>query len=283
MAGAAAFLVLVFLCSFDSVFSFKQLYLNKINADIAQGRYVSSAGVGISFNSTSTTLGIFDLFGNEVLIVHDLLQHQRLIRIQGNTFVQVHISEGHGYRDYYVPKYIVYNEADHYSRRFNVTVLKLLDTLSSYYHFDNLQRSVRILIESPFVDSIKGAVYSLGIDLGLHGDTYPSLLPLYLVANMLEKLQITTLFSNSGRKSCTTNLVKDDGIKDEDCFKECPPCPEEECLSLCGYGCHCWKWVCGDCCYHLGCHGHDICCRKNFIQTKCLFPISFKCESEYSC
>lgn len=275
MAGAALVLVLVCLCSY--VACFKELYLNKIDGDVAEGRYVSSADLGISFDLTSTSLSIFDLFGNEVLVVQETLHYQQQwIRIMGNTFVQFHVSEMQGYRDYHVPKFM-YEEANYMSRQLNATVLELLEAIPSYHHHDNLLRSVIMLLESPFVDPIKSAAYALGNNLKLEGDTYPSLLPFYLVANMLEQLQVTGLLSNSSR------MIKKNDVRAEECFEECPPCPDEECLSLCGYGCHCWKWVCGDCCYHLGCHGHDICCRKNFIQTKCLFPISFKCESEYSC
>lgn len=275
MAGAAVFVVLVCLCSFDYVACLKELYLSKIDADVAKGRYVSS-DLGISFDSTSTSLSIFDLSGNEVLVVQETSHYQQWIRILGNTFVQLYISETQGYQDYYVPEFM-YEEADFKSRQLNATVLKLLGTMPSYHHYDNLLRSVKILLDSPFVDPIKSAVYALGINLKLEGDTYPSLLPLYLVANMLEQLKVKPLFSNYSK------IIIEKEVRDEECFEECPPCPDEECLSLCGYGCYCWKWVCGDCCYHLGCHGHDICCRKNFIQTKCLFPISFKCESEYSC
>lgn len=35
-----------------------------------------------------------------------------------------------------------------------------------------------------------------------------------------------------------------------------------ECFGMCGYGCSCWSWVCGDCCYHGGCAQHDNWCRQ---------------------
>ena len=30
------------------------------------------------------------------------------------------------------------------------------------------------------------------------------------------------------------------------------------CLGLCGPGCTCWLYVCGDCCYNSGCYIHDV-------------------------
>lgn len=35
-----------------------------------------------------------------------------------------------------------------------------------------------------------------------------------------------------------------------------------ECYGMCGNGCSCWSWVCGDCCYHSGCAKHDSWCRN---------------------
>ena len=46
-------------------------------------------------------------------------------------------------------------------------------------------------------------------------------------------------------------------------FEVCePPClpypnPDDGCFGMCGAGCDCWEWVCGDCCYHLICAEHD--------------------------
>lgn len=34
------------------------------------------------------------------------------------------------------------------------------------------------------------------------------------------------------------------------------------CYGMCGPGCSCWSWVCGDCCYHYGCAVHDSWCRQ---------------------
>jgi len=33
------------------------------------------------------------------------------------------------------------------------------------------------------------------------------------------------------------------------------------CYGMCGPGCSCWHWVCGDCCNHYGCANHDHACR----------------------
>lgn len=54
-----------------------------------------------------------------------------------------------------------------------------------------------------------------------------------------------------------------------------------KCLGMCGKGCWCWRWVCGDCCWHRGCYEHDKCCEWNFWSTYCLTPFfyGFSCSS----
>jgi hypothetical protein len=39
------------------------------------------------------------------------------------------------------------------------------------------------------------------------------------------------------------------------------PNQNNDCYGMCGPGCDCWSWVCGDCCYHYGCAVHDSWCR----------------------
>ena len=34
------------------------------------------------------------------------------------------------------------------------------------------------------------------------------------------------------------------------------------CDGMCGDGCSCWPWVCGDCCWNAGCKIHDDWCRS---------------------
>lgn len=40
------------------------------------------------------------------------------------------------------------------------------------------------------------------------------------------------------------------------------PNSDDGCFGMCGDGCSCWRWVCGDCCWHPGCAVHDAFCRS---------------------
>ena len=50
------------------------------------------------------------------------------------------------------------------------------------------------------------------------------------------------------------------------------------CRGLCGKGCSCWKWFCGDCCWHRGCYEHDLCCKKKPYSSYCLVPVGLTCS-----
>ena len=113
---------------------------------------------------------------------------------------------------------------------------------------------------------------------GINGKNTPAAMPFFMFA-----LRITQHHMHAqGLFTGNTTLIRHERQSHE-CSDSCPPCPDDECNGMCGYGCNCWEFVCGDCCYHTGCADHDNCCRSSFIQTSCLAPISFSCEEHYSC
>ena len=66
--------------------------------------------------------------------------------------------------------------------------------------------------------------------------------------------------------------------------KSCPPCKHLECTGLCGPGCTCWQFLCGDCCVHIGCLGHDICCAKYGPSSwQCIMIVNFQCNKNFPC
>lgn len=63
-------------------------------------------------------------------------------------------------------------------------------------------------------------------------------------------------------------------------------CPgSDRCFGMCGRGCTCWSYLCGDCCKQTGCIQHDQCCRTGgfFAFLKCYIPIGFTCSESYTC
>ena len=114
---------------------------------------------------------------------------------------------------------------------------------------------------------------------GLNGQNTPATLPFFLFA-----LRITQLAEHSNTTVVTT--VRDKRESYMHCAGTCPPCPNDKCIGLCGKGCTCWRWICGDCCWHLACYDHDLCCKKSWLQSHCLLPkvvYKFRCNQHYNC
>ena len=88
------------------------------------------------------------------------------------------------------------------------------------------------------------------------------------------------------------NLFKATGLKVKDEFraahdmgdetadqhyreKRCSRPKANTCRGMCGLGCWCWSWFCGDCCLHRGCYEHDICCNYGRLTSYCATPFRY--------
>lgn len=58
---------------------------------------------------------------------------------------------------------------------------------------------------------------------------------------------------------------------------------DDECLGMCGFGCLCWFFVCGNCCYNKLCFEYDKCCWYNKYLLSCwlLFVYSLSCKEGF--
>ena len=72
--------------------------------------------------------------------------------------------------------------------------------------------------------------------------------------------------------------LEDGSIDGETQIRCCEKPTENNCRGLCGKGCTCWRWVCGDCCWYRGCYEHDLCCKKRPYSSFCLVPVGFRCS-----
>lgn len=114
---------------------------------------------------------------------------------------------------------------------------------------------------------------------GFHGDRSSPALQLHITAQRFSALQ-----GSSGSDVTMASTLSRKTMKACSLDKACPPCKDKGCIGMCGPGCSCWKWVCGDCCYHRGCLDHDICCAtKGMASWACLFPWGLECNKVYKC
>ena len=142
-------------------------------------------------------------------------------------------------------------------------------------HNTPLSDAMRDLINMEEAGLLEEAAEAIG-KRGINGKDTPAAMPFFIFA--LRVTQFQTEGDNGVFISNTTSRVERD-----DCSNTCPPCPNNNCFGMCGKGCSCWDWVCGDCCWHVGCYYHDKCCAESFFQARCLFPVDFRCNQQYSC
>ena len=115
---------------------------------------------------------------------------------------------------------------------------------------------------------------------GFHGRTNSPILQLHITAQRFTDL----LRRRSGFDVTIASKPSKQSMEACARDKACPPCKDKNCIGMCGPGCSCWKWVCGDCCYHQGCLGHDICCaEKGMTSWRCLLPLGLECNKKYEC
>ena len=153
-----------------------------------------------------------------------------------------------------------------------------------------MQTTVDRLAAHPAARLLEPAARALGQELGIVGKEEPAAMAFYTTAmtlteayNKNRRARVSLARKSNPWDTYTSRRVNTQG-KFPDCDqKACPPCQEDQCFGLCGYGCNCWAFVCGDCCYHLGCKDHDICCRDSFFSTSCIFPFWFSCDEPYEC
>ena len=246
---------------------------------------------GIRFTSTSNTLFIETIPGSEpLLLATEPVGSMRLVSIGSSVFIQ---SDEENSVDYLVQRG-QYNISEFSKDHEGLQSLKnRAAKTSENVHLKALQDSLQDLLSRPEVELIEYAAHALGEEEGINGQDSSSVLPFYLAALHLHKLQRAASGSNHSTQnhhvlqsnSFTPNHLPVRGKRRSDsCFDTCPPCQDEDCLGLCGPNCHCWKFVCGDCCWHIGCYEHDLCCSKyNYMHAKCLLPFKFRCERPYKC
>ena len=201
--------------------------------------------------------------------------------------------------EYVVPS----TAADHVEKemiKHNITS-ELLRTLNTEDVEETKQSAFLELFSHPEMDSLTIMISALGA-AGIKGYDNPAALNLYTIMFNFAKLRKAFESGQTGpvdqekvtaakqtqaeRRGKRATCSRPDFVWfGGDIIYSCSRCPENDCIGMCGQGCNCWDWVCGDCCYHQGCYEHDICCLVNgYLHYTCSLAFSLTCNSYgYSC
>ena len=282
-------LLLVFLAVHPSSSFFSEdvrggtLDVYTLSENTVEGSFTDLAsGRGVRFVSNLDSLFITTLDGDPLLMAEESDGSLRLVNIGGRRFIQRRKTEG-GSVDYEVPDTSsgLVEKAD---SRILEALVRRLETIDRDVHAQSFQSAVDNLFLRPESELMERAAFALG-DEGITGREYPGVLPFYMAALQLQKKMDKDTSQEAHNHFSSLDLQGNKHrSKRAQCLSICPtPCPNDDCLGMCGLGCNCWSFLCRDCCYHLGCYQHDLCCRNEFTQSSCLFPFGFRCESPYRC
>ena len=113
--------------------------------------------------------------------------------------------------------------------------------------FSGDRSALDAMLQLPEVAALPTLSRALGVR-GLTGNTVPASLVLHKIARQsADALGINVEPLNVSAQSSYCTAYPNQG---------------DSCYGMCGPGCSCWSWVCGDCCYHYGCAVHDSWCRQ---------------------
>ena len=118
----------------------------------------------------------------------------------------------------------------------------------SQMHWTGDKNVLDEMLAIPEVASIPRMSRTLG-EMGITGSQFPASLALHKIARQ-------------SADALAINVEPLETASAESAFCTAYPNPGNDCYGMCGPGCSCWSWVCGDCCYHSGCAKHDDWCRE---------------------
>lgn len=114
--------------------------------------------------------------------------------------------------------------------------------------FDGDTHALDAMLQLPEVAALPALSRALGAR-GITGNVFPASLALHKAARQ-------------SAQALGIDVEKLDTAQSLNSYCTAYPNASDSCYGMCGSGCSCWSWVCGDCCYHYGCAVHDSWCRS---------------------
>lgn len=261
-----------------------------------EGKYYSSAETGIHFSvkssKTSNYITVTTNSGRNLFNSSMVDQNTILISLMDRDYITLKINTPGGKRKYLTQtkNYIIPNSHKNLIEKALKLKVPLRD-ISMYLVPHNVDKvlanDVAKLLQVREVDLIHDAAIELG-RRGLNGWDSTAAMAFYMLAMRLAKLQpplkyeddCTSMFTKSEQSMGFPRFDMQGRSWCKNSGRYCETCPQgEECKGMCGHKCQCWKMVCGDCCYHHGCLGHESCCDVRKPSLTCFKVFGFKCDS----
>ena len=271
-----------------------------ITQEQLQGQYYGSAG-GIHFqttvNSSHVSLFVATESGEPVLnILHHVDLSMTMMGVKNATFLVMESKSGHKtYMDYVIPNTLTNLIQSMMVGQVNNMSTDIVQQLDNKTVAQTRQSSLQNLASSREAALIIEAAIALG-EHGIQGTEYPAAMSFYQLALKLARAGKEVASSFTLNTKVNKEPRKKRGVVCSNVDDVCERCPfqydvngySNNCFGLCGYGCSCWHFVCGDCCLHQFCLTHDKCCADNgFHSWACMAvvwrQVGTSCSQSYDC
>ena len=270
-----------------------------ITPEELQGEYYGSVG-GIHFqttvNSSYVTLSVTTESGEPVVnILHPVDLSMTMMGVKSTNFLVMENQPGQEkYMGYVIPNNLTNLMQSMMVGQGNMSN-KVLQQLDNKTVDETRQSSLENLTSSQEALLIIEAAKALG-NKGVQGSDYPSAMSFYQLALQLARDGKEVASNFTLNKKVNKKPKKKRGFMCSNVDDVCERCPfhydnndySNNCFGLCGYGCSCWHFVCGDCCVHQFCLTHDQCCADNgFYSWVCMAvvwrQVGTSCSQSYDC
>ena len=262
-----------------------------------EGEYYGSNG-GIRFqaivNSTYFTLTITTITGEHVaFIIHPIELNMTMMGVNNTNFMIMENQPGRPkYDDYIVPEAAMNMIMSMMMGEMKMSdeMLKQLDNTTVNETRKHVLYTLAMSDEAILIIEAAQALGSLGVE----GSQYPAAMRFYQFALQLAKAKESTEEESRLRLRNTKSITKRSRKRSVLCCSNGATCASDacptgdECFGMCGKGCWCWSFVCGDCCVHEYCRSHDQCCDEHGFFSSACFSIAWnilisECTDTYVC
>lgn len=248
----------------DSKSSVQGLRLKSYSEDGVEGCYIYNQTLGVCFDVKRGSLKIRKTTGEAIVHYQDLGPKEFFYQILEQAFV------GEGSTMFYVPDYIPRETEPlraflkYIMSKKGVEQREALKT-----HFQEAMSELHYVPEVQLLERVSAA-------LGGNSTRLEILKPFHaLCFYLMKQCNVDVPFELKAASD-----MQDVTADQYDRGKRCTSLQgryKSNCIGMCGKKCSCWRWVCGDCCFHQGCYEHDLCCEHDFFSTYCLVPVGFSC------
>ncbi len=273
-----------------------ELRVYNVSRQYLHGEYIGSTG-SIEFQVTQTisfvNITITSNGKSVVIILHSMELSMTMMGVGDTEFLVMEDQPGQEkYVEYIIPKNQTKVMEDIMEGK-DIMSDEVLENLDNKNVNETRWSSLQKLALSGEALLIIEAAKALG-ERGYEGTDYPAALRFYYLALRLSYARDSTETDSPTRVD--DEMMEPNEKRALQCSRgggvNCDQCPfsqgSNNCFGLCGKGCTCWSFICGNCCVNNYCLTHDQCCAdRGFFSYPCLAVawrvISSSCSQVYNC